>query len=102
MSLPESFYICGQDHFSRESALWAFRRTNRLAMVNWQIGKETIAPEVIKEENRIFDELDRVEKQAMELYKKDKKNAIEERNSLLCREYLTSYSNTLARSYIEK
>ena len=71
-------------------------------MVNWQIGKETIAREVIKEENRIFDELDRVEKQAMELYKKDKKNAIEERNNLLCREYLTSYSNTLTRSYIEK
>ena len=102
LNLPESFNICGQDHFSRESALWAFRRTNRLAMVNWKIGKETLEPEVTKEENKLFDELDFVEKRAVELLKQDKKNLKNGEKTQLSQEYLTDYSNTVARSVIDK
>ena len=102
LNLPESFNICGQDHFSRESALWAFRRTNRLAMVNWKIGKETLEPEVTKEENKLFDELEFVEKHALELSKQDKKNLKTGEKTQLSREYLTDYSNTVARSVIDK
>ena len=102
LNLPGSFNICGQDHFSRESALWAFRRTNRLAMVNWKIGKETLEPEVTKEENKLFDELDFVEKHALELSKQDKKNLKNGNKTQLSREYLTDYSNSVARSEIDK
>jgi dipeptidase len=102
LSLPESFSICGQDHFSRESALWAFRRANRLAMVNWGTAKEIIEPEVKKYEDKVFNEINFVEKRALELLKQDEKNAQKGEETQLCKEYLTDYSNNAARSSINK
>ena len=100
LSLPESFNYCGQDHYSRESALWAFRQTSRLAMVNWKTGKEVVEPEVIKEENKLFDEIDGIEKRALELQSADDKNRIKGKETTLCREYLTNYTNSAARSAV--
>ena len=102
LGFPASFDFCGQDHFSRESALWAFRQTSRLAMVNWKIGKETVEPEVLKEEDKLFGEIDFIEKQAAELLKTDKKNAADGKETQLARQYLTNYTNTYARSVIDK
>ncbi len=102
LSLPESYYICGQDHFSRESALWAFRRANRLAMVNWGSAKDIILPEVEKYESKVFDEVNYVETRAMELYKQDKANAQKGEETQLCKEFLTDYSNDNARSSINR
>ena len=102
LDFPASFDFCGQDHFSRESALWAFRQTSRLAMVNWKIGKETVEPEVLKEEEKLFGEIDFIEKQAAELLRTDKKNAADGKETQLARQYLTNYTNTYARSVIDK
>jgi dipeptidase len=102
LSLPESFSICGQDHFSRESAMWAFRRANRLAMVNWGTAKEIIEPEVKKYEDKVFNEINFVEKRALQLLKQDEKNAQKGEETQLCKEYLTDYSNNAARSSINK
>jgi dipeptidase len=98
LDLPKSFNLCGQDQFSRESALWAFRQTNRLAMVNWKIGKELVEPEVTKEENKLFEEINQIEKRAEELQKMDDKNRKNGNETKLCREYLTGYTNGVARS----
>jgi dipeptidase len=102
LNLPESFNICGQDHFSRESALWAFRRTNRLAMVNWKIGQEIVDNEVGKEEEKLFGEIDFYENRALELLKQDEKNLKAGKNTQLGKEYLTNYTNSVARSVIDK
>jgi len=102
LDLPESFNFCGQDHFSRKSALWAFRQTNRLAMVNWPIGKEVVEPEVLKEENKLFDEIDFVEKRAAELLKQDERNLKNGNKTQLGQQYLTDYTNSAARSVIDK
>ncbi len=102
LGFPGSFDVCGQDHFSRESALWAFRQTSRLAMVNWKIGKETVEPEVLKEEEKLFGEIVFIEKQAAELLKTDKENAANGKETQLARQYLTNYTNTYARSVIDK
>jgi dipeptidase len=102
LKLPETFNVCGQDHYTRDAALWAFRQTNRLAMVNWPIGKETVESEVLKSENQLFEDIDYKEKHAAELLKLDEKNNKNGLKTQLCREYLTDYTNTLARSYIEK
>ena len=102
LNLPESFNYCGQDHYSRESALWAYRQTNRLAMVNWKIGKELVEPEVMKEENKLFGEIDGIEKRAAELKAMDDKNGKKGIETKLCREYLTSYTNAVARSVTVK
>ncbi len=102
LSLPESYYICGQDHFSRESALWAFRRANRLAMVNWGSTKAMILPEVEKFENKVFDEVEFIENRAKELYQQDIANAKKGEETQLCKEFLTDYSNDNARSSINR
>jgi dipeptidase len=102
LSLPESYSICAQDHFSRESAAWAFRRANRLAMVNWGIGQEVIVPEVIKYEDKVFGEIDFIEKRALELLEQDKKNAALGKETKHCREFLTDYANAAARSSINR
>ncbi len=102
LSLPESYSICGQDHFSHESAVWAFRRANRLAMVNWGSAKDIIEPEVKKYEDKVFGEIDFIEKQAMELYQVDRENAKNGEETQLCQNYLTDYSNNASRSTINK
>ncbi len=102
LSLPKSFSICGQDHFSHESAMWAFRRANRLAMVNWGTTKDIIEPIVAEYEDKVFSEINFVEKRALELYKQDKKSAGTDNETQLCREYLTDYSNSFARSTINR
>ena len=102
LSLPQSYYICGQDQFSRESALWAFRRANRLAMVNWGTTQDIILPEVEKYEGKVFDEVDYIETRALELYKDDKANAKKGKETQLCKEFLSYYSNDNARSAINR
>lgn len=102
LSLPESFNICGQDHFSRDAAVWSFRRAARLAMVNWGSGKEIIEPEVVKYENKLFNEIVFVEEQAAKLLKEDKKKTEKGEESQLAKEFLTDYSNSFARSTIDK
>ncbi len=102
LSLPKSFDICAQDHFNRNAADWAFRRANRLAMVNWGIGKEVVEPVVAQYEEKVFSEINFVEKRAAELLKQDVKNAENGEKTQLCKEYLTNYSNSVARSSINK
>jgi dipeptidase len=102
LSLPDSYNICGHKHFSRQSALWAFTRTNRLAMVNWGIGKEVVLPEVKKYEDKVFGEVDFIEQQAIKLLEQDKKNAKDGEETKLCREFLTNYSNASAHSTINR
>jgi len=101
LSLPESFYVCGQDHFSTESAMWAFRRANRLAMVNWGEGKKIIEPLVMEFEDRAFDEIEFIEEEALRLLEKDKENAATGSQTKLAREFLTRYSNNFARSAVD-
>lgn len=102
LSLPKSFYVCGQDHFSTESALWAFRRANRLAMVRWGDAKEIIEPLVMEYEDKAFDELVFIESEALRLLEKDKENAEKGEPTKLAREYLTRYSNNFARSAVDR
>ena len=102
LSLPKSFEICAQDHFNRNAADWAFRRANRLAMVNWGIGKEVVEPVVAQYEENVFSEINFVEKHAAELLKQDVNNAENGEKTQLCKEYLTNYSNSVARSSINK
>jgi dipeptidase len=102
LSLPESFSICGHKHFSRQAAMWAFTRTNRLAMVNWGIGKEVLEPEVKKLEDKVFSEVNDIETRAMELFQQDKSNALNGNKTQLCKEYLTDYSNAAAHTAINK
>lgn len=102
LSMPDAYNYCGHKDFSRQTAMWAFTRTNRLAMVNWGIGKDIVEPEVRKYEDKVFGEVDFVETRAMELLKQDKANAKNGEETQLCKEYLTNYSNAAARATINR
>ncbi len=102
LSLPDAYNYCGHKHFSRQSAMWAFTRANRLALVNWGTGKEIVEPEVTAFENKMLNETEFVESRAMELLKKDQENAANGNPTQLCKEYLTEYSNTSLGSAINR
>jgi hypothetical protein len=61
-----------------------------------------LEPEVKKYEDKVFGEVDFIEKRAMELIKQDKKNIENGEETQLCREFLTEYSNAAARSAINR
>jgi len=102
ISLPNSFAIDNQDHFSRDAAGWSFRRASRLALVKWADGQKVIEPVVAEYENKLFDESEFIENRAKELYAKDKENAKNGKPTQLCREYLTHYTNSFAAATINR
>jgi len=102
LSVPASFRLGGEDHFSRESALWAFRRANRLALVKWGEGKEIIEPVVKEYEDKAFDEVDYVESKALQLLAQDRENTLKGQPSEEARRYLTRYSNDFARAVVSR
>ncbi|MFO7923180.1 MAG: C69 family dipeptidase [Bacteroidales bacterium] len=102
LNLPGSFSICGQDRFTSEAALWAFRRAGRLAMVNWGEGKKIIEPLVMEYENKSFEETEFIEKKALELLQTDKENAGKGIETNHGREFLTRYSNDFARAAVDR
>lgn len=102
LDLPNSFDYCGHKQFGKQTAMWAFMRTNRLAMVNWAIGKKVVEPEVKRYEDRVFGEIASIEAEALKLYKQDQKNAKDGNETQLCQEYLTDYSNAALRASINR
>jgi dipeptidase len=98
LDLPKSFAVCGQDHFSQESAMWAFRRANRLAMVKWGEGREVLEPVVREFEEKAFSEITFIEQKALELLEEDQLNARKGDTTQLGREFLTRYSIDFARA----
>ena len=55
--LPEGFWTCGQNSYSENSALWSFRRANKLATLSWQTTKEGFNKEVMRLEDMAFEGL---------------------------------------------
>jgi dipeptidase len=98
LHLPKSFEIGGQHRFRTDSAIWHFRRANRLATVRWGDAREHIENAVGEFEDKAFTELPFVEKKALELYKSEESD--EEHKK--CREYLTKYTNDFARAAMNK
>jgi dipeptidase len=82
--LPTLFNICGQQRFREDAAVWAYRKTNKLATVRWGATKEAINNGIAHFEVKGQTELPFVES----YYKKlQQEQGIEKAN-----EYLTSYS----------
>jgi len=93
LNLPKSFEIGGQHRFRMDSAMWWFRRTNRLATVNYGRTRKFIEEGIQHFENKAFDELPNVEKKALEIYNSEKTKYKEK-----SRTYLTNYTNDFARA----
>jgi len=92
--LPPSFEIGGQHRFRTDSALWWFRRANRLAMIKWGATRGKLEGAVQDFEDRAFTELPAIEKVAMEIYESGDYEAF--------RRYITQYSNDFALAAMAK
>ena len=88
--LPESFNVCGQQRLRDDAAIWAYRKANRLAQVNWSRGRDLIEPAVMQFEDKAFNEMPYVEAQVKQLLAEGKKEE--------ARNYVTRYTNDFAYS----
>jgi dipeptidase len=98
LELPESFEVCGQKKFRTDSADWWFRRANRLATVQWGKTREYIEKASKEFEEKGFTDLPGIEQRVQEMLKKDGS----EEGHKKVREYLTTYTNDMARAAMLK
>jgi len=94
LELPKNFEICGQFRYRTDSAIWKFRRTNRLALFRWgQLGP--VLMDAVKElEDKAFEELPAIEKRALELYNNGEYEKY--------KKFITQYTNDFARAAMDK
>lgn len=107
LSLPASFELCGQKKYSTESALWHFRRTNRLAEIKWGVTRTYIEQGVKALEEKALAEIPTIDKIALEMYNaaKGKPAELDARGNPkpeAYRVFLTNYTNDFAYLAMKK
>jgi len=91
--LPADFDNGAQKNFRRDSAAWAFRRAERLAVEVWPQVKDTINETIAHFDERASIEVPVIEKRFVEIYKNDPEKAVE---------MLTNYTNDFCRAVTHK
>ena len=91
--LPESLEIGTRAEFNRKSAWWAFDFVSNWAQLRYDSMIQDIRAAYSTLEEGLFNSQASVEKRAAELYKENPEAA---------REYLTDYSNTMARQTVDE
>jgi dipeptidase len=97
LSLPESFKIGCQKKFREDSACWDFRRTNRLAQIEWGWAREYLEPEVMAFEEQMFMEQALIEAKALEMME-----AEGGMDPMEFRTFLTRYTSRFAGGAMQK
>jgi len=98
LDLPKSFEVCGQQRYREDAATWWFRRTNRLATVMYGRTRAIMDKAQMEYEDKAFNDLPGIEQRVQEMLKKDASDA----GHLKAREYVTGYTNDLARAEMSK
>ena len=77
--LPKSFELCGHHGYDESSALWQFRKANKLAQVRWGMVKEYFMREVMTQQDEAIQAANDAEKvvNVLIINKKGKKVATE-------------------------
>jgi dipeptidase len=91
--LPPDFNNGAHRRYRTDSAAWAFRSTERLAVIIWGQTKPILDKTVKEFEDKAFTEVPNLEKQYLEIYKTDPEKA----NALL-----TQYTNSFCRAMTQK
>ena len=98
LELPKSFEVCGQQKYREDAAAWWFRRANRLATIQWGRTRSHIEKAMMEFEEKGFSDLPVVEQRVQDMLKKDGSDAGHQK----VREYLTNYTNDMARAAMVK
>lgn len=92
--LPESLKICGQHRTRDDSALWNFRKANRLATVRWGESRKTLEPARDYFLHKGIRELPMIENEYMQLISEGKNEE--------ARELLTGYTRDFFGATVNK
>jgi dipeptidase len=98
LELPKSFEVCGQQRYREDAATWWFRRTNRLATLMYGRTRAMMDKAQTEYEDKAFSDLPGIELRVQEMLKKDGSEA----GHMKAREYVTGYTNDMARSAMSK
>ena len=98
LELPKSFEVCGQQRYREDAATWWFRRTNRLATIMYGRTRAIVDKAMMEYEDKTFSDLPGIEQRVQEMLKKDGSEA----GHLKAREYVTGYTNDMARAAMLK
>jgi dipeptidase len=89
--MPESYRIDGRWGYNRDSAWWSFRRVSKLALFRWQDMTKDIEKVWKKIEDQLFTDQEKIDAQALEMFKKDPAKA---------KEFLTKYCIEMAEKAV--
>ena len=98
LELPKSFEICGQKRYREDAAIWWFRRTNRLATTLYGNTRAIMDKAIMEYEDKAFSDLPGIEQRVQDMLKKDGSEA----GHLKAREFVTGYTNDMARAAMSK
>ena len=94
LSLPQSFAVCGQHRYRTDAAIWSFRETNRIAVVNWPRSRTIMEPEQMRFEEKCFADMPVLEAKALALIKDGKPQD--------ARQLVTAYTHDFASLCMQK
>ena len=89
--MPDSYMVDGRWGYRMDCAWWAFRRVSKLALFRWQDMTKDIERVWKEIEDKAFIDQEKIEAEALVLYKKDKQKA---------KEFLTKYCIDMANGAV--
>ena len=94
LALPENFAVCGQHRYRTDAAIWSFRETNRIAVVNWARSRPVMEPEQMRLEEKHFADAPALEAKALALINDGKRDE--------AKQTLTAYTHDFASLSMQK
>jgi len=95
--MPACFDRCGHDHFDETTALWRYRKANKLAQVNWGLCKDVMYSNIERYENKAMTEIPMLEKNIMVLLENGKKDEVKK----LLNRYTSDFEAATAETWKE-
>lgn len=72
--MPSCFDRCGHDRYDEETAIWRYRKANKLAQVQWGRTKQLMFNEILRYEDKLQKDLPSLEKDVVRLLDEGKKD----------------------------
>ena len=95
--MPAGFEVCGHFRYNENAVLWHYRKANKLAQVRWGRTKKMMMENIMRYEDKAFEELPALEKKAVNLLNEGKK---EEAQKLL-NQYSADFAGATRQSWQE-
>jgi len=95
--MPAGFNVCGHYRYNENAVLWHYRKANKLAQVRWGRAKDMMMANIMRYEDKAFEELPAVEKKAVNLLNDGKK---EEAQKLL-NQYSADFAGATRQTWQE-